>query len=92
MLRIFNCIINTCYKIKCELNSGQCNSFFLHSDQFITLREKKEHAQAVFDHLVNEKKTCEERIYEEEQRYKTLFNMRQNTLASIKVSIILGPF
>ncbi|KAF4024948.1 hypothetical protein G4228_016870 [Cervus hanglu yarkandensis] len=62
------------------------------NDQFITLREKKEHAQAVFDHLVNEKKACEERIYEEEQRYRTLFNMRQNTLASIKVSIILGPF
>ncbi|KAM9677249.1 coiled-coil domain-containing protein 178 [Dama dama] len=54
------------------------------NDQFITLREKKEHAQAVFDHLVNEKKACEERIYEEEQRYRTLFNMRQNTLASIK--------
>ncbi|KAB0357838.1 hypothetical protein FD754_001994, partial [Muntiacus muntjak] len=54
------------------------------NDQFITLREKKEHAQVVFDHLVNEKKACEERIYEEEQRYRTLFNMRQNTLASIK--------
>uniref|UniRef100_A0A8B9YGG4 Coiled-coil domain containing 178 n=1 Tax=Bos mutus grunniens TaxID=30521 RepID=A0A8B9YGG4_BOSMU len=54
------------------------------NDQFITLREKKEHAQAVFDHLVNEKKACEERLYEEEQRYRTLFNMRQKTLASIK--------
>ncbi|KAG5195596.1 hypothetical protein JEQ12_011891 [Ovis aries] len=53
-------------------------------DQFITLREKKEHAQAVFDHLANEKNACEERIYEEEQRYRTLFNMRQKTLASIK--------
>uniref|UniRef100_A0A8C6D8K7 Coiled-coil domain containing 178 n=1 Tax=Moschus moschiferus TaxID=68415 RepID=A0A8C6D8K7_MOSMO len=54
------------------------------NDQFITLREKKEHAQAVFDHLVNEKKACEERIYEEEQRFRTLFNMRQKTLASIR--------
>ena len=56
------------------------------------MREKKEHAQAVFDHLANEKNACEERIYEEEQRYRTLFNMRQKTLASIKVSIILRPF
>uniref|UniRef100_A0A287A194 Coiled-coil domain containing 178 n=1 Tax=Sus scrofa TaxID=9823 RepID=A0A287A194_PIG len=53
-------------------------------NQFITLREKKEHAQAVFDHLISEKKACEERIYEEEQRFKTFFTMRQKTLANIK--------
>ncbi|XP_057554187.1 coiled-coil domain-containing protein 178 [Hippopotamus amphibius kiboko] len=53
-------------------------------DQFITMREKKEYAQAVFDHLVNEKKACEERLYEEEQRYRTLFTMRQRTLSNIK--------
>ncbi|XP_030616559.1 coiled-coil domain-containing protein 178 [Delphinapterus leucas] len=53
-------------------------------DQFIAMREKKEHAQAVFDHLINEKKACEERIYEEEQRYRTLFTMRQRNLSNVK--------
>ncbi|XP_072805151.1 coiled-coil domain-containing protein 178 [Vicugna pacos] len=53
-------------------------------DQFITMRYKKEHAQAVFDHLVSEKKACEERLCEEEQRYITLFSIRQRTLANIK--------
>lgn len=54
------------------------------------MRYKKEHAQAVFDHLVSEKKIYEERLYEEEQRYRTLITMRQKTLADIKVSIIFG--
>lgn len=66
--------------------------FFFHRNQFITLREKKEHAQAVFDHLISEKKACEERIYEEEQRFRTFFTMRQKTLANIKVSVICELF
>ncbi|XP_039113312.1 coiled-coil domain-containing protein 178 isoform X2 [Hyaena hyaena] len=53
-------------------------------NQYIATKYKKEHAQAVFDHLVSEKKTCEERLYEEEQRYRTLVTMRQKTLADIK--------
>ncbi|XP_022277203.1 coiled-coil domain-containing protein 178 isoform X3 [Canis lupus baileyi] len=53
-------------------------------NQFVTMRYKKEHAQAVFDHLVSEKKIYEERLYEEEQRYRTLITMRQKTLADIK--------
>ncbi|XP_059883758.1 coiled-coil domain-containing protein 178 [Delphinus delphis] len=53
-------------------------------DQFIAMREKKEHAQAVFDHLINEKEACEERIYEEEQRYRALFTMRQRNLSNVK--------
>lgn len=64
--------------------------FFLHRNQYIATKYKKEHAQAVFDHLVSEKKTCEDRLYEEEQRYRTLVTMRQKTLADIKVSIIFG--
>lgn len=56
------------------------------------MREKKEHAQAVFDHLINEKEACEERIYEEEQRYRALFTMRQRNLSNVKVSVIFGPF
>lgn len=54
------------------------------------MRYKREHAQGVFDHLISEKKIYEERIYEEEQRYRTLVTMRQKTLADIKVSIIFG--
>lgn len=54
------------------------------------MRYKKEHAQAVFDHLISEKKIYEEKLYEEEQRYRTLITMRQKTLADIKVSIIFG--
>lgn len=53
-------------------------------DQLIAIRYKKEHAQAVFDHLASEKKDCEERLYEEEQRFRTLVTMRQKTLADIK--------
>ncbi|XP_030885093.1 coiled-coil domain-containing protein 178 [Leptonychotes weddellii] len=53
-------------------------------NEFLTMRYKREHAQAVFDHLVSEKKIYEERLYEEEQRYRTLITMRQKTLADIK--------
>lgn len=52
-------------------------------NQFVTMRYKKEHAQAVFDHLVSEKKIYEERLYEEEQRYRTLITMRQKKLWQI---------
>ncbi|KAI5279131.1 hypothetical protein MUG91_G127n11 [Manis pentadactyla] len=54
-------------------------------EQFLTMRYKKEHIQAVFDHLTSEKKVCEERIYEEDQRYRTLITMRQKTLADVKI-------
>ncbi|XP_004684053.1 PREDICTED: coiled-coil domain-containing protein 178 [Condylura cristata] len=53
-------------------------------DQLETIRYKKEHAQAVFEHLMNEKKVCKERIYEEEQKFHLLFTMRKKTLANIK--------
>ncbi|XP_027432446.1 coiled-coil domain-containing protein 178 isoform X1 [Zalophus californianus] len=53
-------------------------------NEFITMRYKREHAQAVFDHLISEKKIYEERLYEEEQRYRTLITMRQKVLADIK--------
>lgn len=44
--------------------------------------------QAVYDHLISEKRACEERLSEEEQRHGTLITMRQKTLADIKVSIL----
>ncbi|XP_059264048.1 coiled-coil domain-containing protein 178 [Mustela nigripes] len=53
-------------------------------NEFITMRYKKEQAQAVFDHLISEKKIYEEKLYEEEQRYRTLITMRQKTLEDIK--------
>nr|XP_044990689.1 coiled-coil domain-containing protein 178 [Jaculus jaculus] len=54
-------------------------------EMFFTLRYKREHAQAVFDHLMKEKRDCEDRIYEEEQRFRRLLTMRQNTLVKIQV-------
>ncbi|XP_076991793.1 coiled-coil domain-containing protein 178 isoform X3 [Tamandua tetradactyla] len=53
-------------------------------EKYLTMRYKREHAQAVFDHYMNEKKACEERIYEEQQRFRVLHSMRQNTLAEIQ--------
>lgn len=63
--------------------------FFLHREQFLTIRFKKEHAEAVYDHLIGEQKACKERISEEDQRFATLVTMRQKTLKYIKVSTIL---
>ncbi|KAM5218509.1 coiled-coil domain-containing protein 178 [Hipposideros larvatus] len=53
-------------------------------ETFLTMRFKKEHAQAVYNHLISERKNCKERIYEEEQRYRILVTMRQQTLDRIK--------
>ncbi|ELK05669.1 hypothetical protein PAL_GLEAN10023121, partial [Pteropus alecto] len=53
-------------------------------EQFLTVRFKKENAQAVHDHLISEQKACRERISEEEQRFTTLVAMRQKTLKDIK--------
>lgn len=66
--------------------------FFLHRDVFLTAQFKREHAQAVFDQLMEAKANCEERLYEEEQRFRKLFAMRQNTLGDMKVSIIFDCF
>ncbi|XP_023571510.1 coiled-coil domain-containing protein 178 [Octodon degus] len=51
---------------------------------FLTMKFKKEQAQAVFDHLMEEKKACEERIADEDKAFRALFAMRQKTLADIK--------
>ncbi|XP_040840593.1 coiled-coil domain-containing protein 178 [Ochotona curzoniae] len=53
-------------------------------DVFLTAQFKREHAQAVFDQLMEAKANCEERLYEEEQRFRKLFAMRQNTLGDMK--------
>nr|BAC85257.1 unnamed protein product [Homo sapiens] len=49
-------------------------------NKFITMRFKREHAQTVFDHYMQEKKDCEERIFEEDQRFRVLLAVRQKTL------------
>ncbi|XP_051058013.1 coiled-coil domain-containing protein 178 [Phodopus roborovskii] len=53
-------------------------------DEFIKLRFDKEHAQGVFDHLMQEKQHCEERIFVEDRRFRRLVEMRKNTLADIR--------
>ncbi|XP_007943864.1 coiled-coil domain-containing protein 178 [Orycteropus afer afer] len=54
------------------------------NEKFLSIRYKKEHAEIVFDHLKNERKSCQERRYEEEERFKGLICMRQKTLRDIK--------
>ncbi|PNJ80905.1 CCDC178 isoform 2 [Pongo abelii] len=49
-------------------------------NKFVTMRFKREHAQTVFDHYMQEKKDCEERIFEEDQRFRVLLAVRQKTL------------
>ncbi|KAM9226172.1 coiled-coil domain-containing protein 178 [Dugong dugon] len=53
-------------------------------DKFISVRFTKEHAQAVFDQLNSEKRACQERVHEEEERFRVLVSMRQKTLEEIK--------
>ncbi|XP_049757570.1 coiled-coil domain-containing protein 178 [Elephas maximus indicus] len=53
-------------------------------DKFVGIRFKKEHAQAVFDQLDSEKRACQERVHEEEERFRVLLSMRQKTLGEIK--------
>lgn len=57
-----------------------------HSKEFFKLRFDREHAQGVYDHLMQEKQHCEERIFEEEGRFQKLVDMRKSTLADIWVS------
>lgn len=57
-----------------------------HSEEFFRLRFDREHTQAVFDHLVQEKQHCEERIFEEDRRFRKLVDIRKSTLADIRVS------
>ncbi|XP_075389353.1 coiled-coil domain-containing protein 178 [Tenrec ecaudatus] len=54
------------------------------NEHFLAIRHKKEHIQAVFDHLKNEKKALEERLCEEGERFNLVTSMRQKTLEEIK--------
>ncbi|XP_036274605.1 coiled-coil domain-containing protein 178 [Pipistrellus kuhlii] len=48
------------------------------------VRFKKDHMQAVYDHLISEKLDCEDRMDEEDQRFRNLIAMRQKTLADLQ--------
>ncbi|KAL1773448.1 hypothetical protein HispidOSU_004375 [Sigmodon hispidus] len=53
-------------------------------DEFMKLRFDREHAKGMFDHLNEEKQHCEERIFEEDRKFKKLVGMRQSTLEDIR--------
>ncbi|XP_047382179.1 coiled-coil domain-containing protein 178 [Sciurus carolinensis] len=53
-------------------------------ENFLVVRFKRENAQSIFDHFMDKKKDCEERIFEEDQKFTMLFNTRQKTLKDIK--------
>lgn len=59
---------------------------FPHRDEFIKLRFDREHVHGVYDHLVREKQHCEERIFDEERKFRRLIDTRKVTLENIKVS------
>ncbi|KAL6090561.1 hypothetical protein STEG23_024347, partial [Scotinomys teguina] len=64
-------------------------------DEFMKLRFDREHVQGVFDHLNLEKQHCEERIFEEDNLFRKLAEMRQSTLANIQVQkfeSVFSPF
>uniref|UniRef100_A0A8B7WHT9 Coiled-coil domain-containing protein 178 n=1 Tax=Castor canadensis TaxID=51338 RepID=A0A8B7WHT9_CASCN len=54
------------------------------NNEFLDVRFKKEHLQAVFDHLMEEKRNCEDRITEEALKFRRLIATRQQTLANIQ--------
>ncbi|NP_081892.2 coiled-coil domain-containing protein 178 [Mus musculus] len=53
-------------------------------EEFFKLQFDREHVHGVYDHLMREKQYCEERIFEEERRFRRLIDMRKNTLKNIR--------
>ena len=60
--------------------------FFPNRDEFMKLRFDREHVHGVYDHLTKEKQCCEERIFDEDRRFRRIIDMRQSTLETIRVS------
>ncbi|XP_075827250.1 coiled-coil domain-containing protein 178 [Microtus pennsylvanicus] len=54
------------------------------NEEFFKLRFDREHAKGVYDHLMQQKQHCEERIFEEDRRFQKLVDMRKSTLADIR--------
>ncbi|XP_078204086.1 coiled-coil domain-containing protein 178 isoform X3 [Callithrix jacchus] len=72
--------LNEELKAKEEEKKGLEQTLEMLKNKFISMRFKREHAQTVFDHFMQEKKDCEERLFEEDQRFRVLLAVRQNTL------------
>uniref|UniRef100_A0A2K5QI48 Coiled-coil domain containing 178 n=1 Tax=Cebus imitator TaxID=2715852 RepID=A0A2K5QI48_CEBIM len=72
--------LNEELKAKEEEKKGFEQTLEMLKNKFISMRFKREHAQAVFDHFMKEKKDCEERLFEEDQRFRVLLAVRQKTL------------
>ncbi|XP_052011617.1 coiled-coil domain-containing protein 178 [Apodemus sylvaticus] len=53
-------------------------------DEFMKLRFDREHVHGVYDHLTKEKQCCEERIFDEDRRFRRILDMRQSTLETIR--------
>ncbi|XP_021070176.1 coiled-coil domain-containing protein 178 [Mus pahari] len=53
-------------------------------EEFFKLQFDREHVHGVYDHLAKEKQYCEERIFDEERRFRRLIDMRKNTLKNIR--------
>uniref|UniRef100_A0A8C5Z8J7 Coiled-coil domain containing 178 n=1 Tax=Marmota marmota marmota TaxID=9994 RepID=A0A8C5Z8J7_MARMA len=53
---------------------------------FLVVRYKRENAQNIFEHFIEKKKLCEERIFDEDKKFTVLFETRQKTLEDIKVN------
>uniref|UniRef100_A0A8D2HRZ6 Coiled-coil domain containing 178 n=1 Tax=Urocitellus parryii TaxID=9999 RepID=A0A8D2HRZ6_UROPR len=53
---------------------------------FLVVRYKRENAQNIFEHFMEKKKLCEERIFDEDKKFTVLFEKRQKTLEDIKVN------
>ncbi|XP_048219222.1 coiled-coil domain-containing protein 178 [Perognathus longimembris pacificus] len=51
--------------------------------QFYDLRLEKELIQTAYDHVVEEKSKCDDRLYKEGQKFRKLVHMRQKSLANI---------
>ncbi|GAB1301486.1 Coiled-coil domain-containing protein 178 [Apodemus speciosus] len=53
-------------------------------DEFMKLRFDREHVHGVYDHLTKQKQYCEERLFDEDRRFRRITDMRQSTLENIK--------
>nr|XP_027791440.1 coiled-coil domain-containing protein 178 [Marmota flaviventris] len=53
-------------------------------ENFLVVRYKRENAQNIFEHFMEKKKLCEERIFDEDKKFTVLFETRQKTLEDIK--------
>uniref|UniRef100_A0A2K5E9M0 Coiled-coil domain containing 178 n=1 Tax=Aotus nancymaae TaxID=37293 RepID=A0A2K5E9M0_AOTNA len=84
--------LNEELKAKEEEKKGFEQTLEMLKNKFISMRFKREHAQTVFDHFMQEKKDCEERLFEEDQRFRVLLAVRQKTLQHTQVSIIFDLY